>query len=56
MSAAAPRVFGVVVRSGSLHRNVLCAPVDFADVGDEVEVAVGADLEFGTILERKARR
>ena len=48
--------FLVVVRAGSLQRNVLCAPVDFADVGDEVEVAVGPDLEFGAILERKSRR
>jgi len=45
----------VVARAGCLQRNVVCRPVDFADVGDEVAVEVGAD-DLGTILEPRSRR
>ncbi len=39
----------VVVRAGLLMRNVLCAPVEGADVGDEVVVELDHDLKHGTI-------
>ena len=40
----------VAVRSGLLQRNIICVPVDGVEPGDEVEVVVGADLEFGNII------
>jgi len=45
----------VVARAGSLMRNVVCAPVDGVDLGDEVQVET-ADLEFGVILPPRSRR
>jgi len=45
----------VVARAGSLMRNVVCAPVPYADVGDEVAVELGAD-DLGTIIDPRSRR
>ncbi len=45
----------VVARAGSLQRNVVCPAVEGVDVGSEVAVEVGPDLEFGIILPPRSR-